>query len=137
MHHHIPLLKNNGNPRHIPIITNSNKKHSRPSCVAESDSPIDPFGLKLLYDFCMDSNNVYNLQFWVMVLIGMYIFLRGDEIMRLGFFSMIEEKTICNNDGTIAGLFVHVLGKTEKTKKFTSLDYDVKGHTHSSVIIFC
>ena len=51
-----------------------------------------------------------------MALIGVHLFLRGDEIMDLGFFSLMEEKTINNNDGTIAGLFVQNLGKTEKQK---------------------
>ena len=60
-HDHVLLLKNNGNPRHSPTIANANKKHSRPSYVAESDSLMAPLELKLLYNFCIDSNNVYKL----------------------------------------------------------------------------
>ena len=51
-----------------------------------------------------------------MVLIGVHLFLRGDEVMDLGFFILIEENAIHNNDGTIAGLFLQILGKTEKQK---------------------
>ena len=56
-----------------------------------------------------------------MVLFGVHLFLRGDEIMDLGFFSLIEENTICNNNGMIAGLFVQILGKTEKQKSLPSV----------------
>ena len=49
-----------------------------------------------------------------MTLFGVCLFLRGDETMNLGFFSLIEENAICNNNGMIAGLFAHILGKTEK-----------------------
>ena len=51
-----------------------------------------------------------------MFLIGVRLFLRIDEIMDLGLFSVTEENTIHNNDGTIAGLFVQMLDKTEIKK---------------------
>ena len=51
-----------------------------------------------------------------MVLFGVHLFLRGNEIMDLGFFSIINDNTIYNNDGTIDGLFVQIFGKTEKAK---------------------
>ena len=136
MCHHVPLLKNNGNPRHSPIITNANKKQSRPSYVLESYSPIAPLELKLLCDVCIDSNNVCEFQFWVMVLFGVHLFLRGDKIIDLGFFCLIEKNAICNNNGTIAGLLVHILGEL-KNKKNTSGEYDIMGYVHSSVVMSC
>ena len=51
-----------------------------------------------------------------MILFVTRLFLRGDEIMDLGFFSLMEEHDICNKDGTTSGLFVQILGKTEKQK---------------------
>ena len=65
----------------------------------------------------------------------MHLFLRDDEIINLGFFSLIEDNTICNKDGTIAGLLVNILGKTEKQKNVTSHDYNVMGYAHSSVVM--
>ena len=56
------------------------------------------------------------------MLFGVHLFLRGNEIMDLGLLSLMEENTICDNYGTIAGLFVQILGKTEK--KIYSRNYD-------------
>ena len=90
-----------------------------PSHVEESESPIAPLELKLLCDFCIDSHNVYELNFWKMVLIFVHVFLSGVEIMDLGFFSLMEENAIHSEDRTIAGLFVQNLGKSEKQKSLT------------------
>ena len=49
-----------------------------------------------------------------MVLFGAHLHLRGDKIMDLGFFILMVENIICNSNVTIAGLFVQILGKTEK-----------------------
>ena len=110
--------KNNANPRHSPIIVNTNKKYSIPSCVTESDSHIAPLELNLTCDFWIESNNVHRLECWIMVLFCMHLFLNGDEIMDLGFFILMEENAIHNNNGTISGLFVQILGKNKKQKSF-------------------
>ena len=46
-----------------------------------------------------------------MVLFGAYLFLRGDEIVDLGFFSLINERKIHNNNSTIAELLVQTKRK--------------------------
>ena len=52
----------------------------------KSDAPLSPVELKSLFDSLIVSWNVYKLQFWVMVLLSMHLFLRGDETVELGFF---------------------------------------------------
>ena len=72
-----------------------------------------------------------------MTLIGMHLFLRGNEIMDLGFFSLMEENTIYDEDGMIAGLLVQILGKNKKTKKNISHVYSIMGYAYSSVVVSC
>ena len=109
--------KNNGNPQFDLIISTAIKKHIYPECTPQSDSPISPMELKALCDLIMNSCNVCELQFWVMVLICVNLFLRGDKVMDLGFFSTLPQLTTCDDFGSISGLFVQVTGKTEKAKK--------------------
>ena len=71
-----------------------------------------------------------------MVLIGVRLFLRYEEIIDLRFFILMKENAIYDKDGTIAGLFVQILGKTEK-QHFSSRDYDNMAYSHSSVVMSC
>ena len=69
-------------------ISNAVKKHNNPSYEAKSDSPISSKELNILFDYCFSSPNIYKLQFWVLVLISICLFLRGDETVDIRFFSI-------------------------------------------------
>ena len=85
--HHIfaPHLKNNGNARFDLKASKSNEMNSCPERVPELDSSIRPMESKSVHDRMISIPNDHKLQFWVIVLTGIDLFLHGDEIMYLGF----------------------------------------------------
>ena len=48
---------------------------------------------------------------------SMHLFLRGDEMVDIGFFSVIESLTTYNENGTKASLMIEVRGKIKKKTK--------------------
>ena len=113
-HRYDPHLLNGGNPRNAMIVEESLKLYKNPHYQVKSDTPLSPVELKSLFDSLIVSWNIYKLQFWVMVLLSIHLFLRGDETVELGFFSVIEDLTTYSDNGTIASLMIEVYGKIEK-----------------------
>ena len=58
-------------------------------------------------------------------------FLRGDETVDLGFFSVIEHLTTCNDNGTTAILMIEVHGIIENKNKKPMMLVLHANHTHS------
>ena len=90
-HHHCdPHLLNSGNPRNAIVVEESLKKFVNPHYEAKSDTALSPVELKRLFDFLFTAWNIYKLQFWVMALMSMHLFLRGDEIVNICFFQALK-----------------------------------------------
>ena len=116
-HRYNPHLMNCGNPRHSMLMQDSVKKFKNHEHIVKSDTALSPIELKRLFDYLFSTWNVYKLQFWVMVLISVHLFLRGDETVDVGFFSIVADLCTYNDNGTISSLMVEIYGKIEKKNK--------------------
>lgn len=122
---------NSGNPRGSTIVQDSLKKNRNHEHITKSDTALSPLELKRLYEYLFSSWNIYKLQFWVMVLISINLFLRGDETIVMGHFSIISHLTTYNDDGTISSLMLEIYGKIEKKTKKPVMLVLCTNDTHS------
>ena len=92
------------------------KKHQCPHYQPNSDSALSPFEVKNINKKLLSSSctNVHNLQIWVMMLAGMKLFLRGDEIIKSRHDDIVSELAVFNVNGSLECMTMNVLGKEEE-----------------------
>lgn len=70
-------------------------------------------------------NNLYNMQTYVMMLIGIHLFLRADEVISLGFDNFqMDAAQVESPENRVDSLVVWVKGKTDKHRVFLRLYRD-------------
>jgi hypothetical protein len=71
-----------GNPRTAVVVKNTFKQSNIDGSgyVAEGDSALTPWELLSLRDRLLSTNSLWDLEFWVMTLIAIKLFLREDEV---------------------------------------------------------
>ena len=101
------------NPRSLHLVKNAAKKCLLPKHCPNSESALSPVELKNSHDKLLPNlcNNVYNLQLWVMMLFGVKLFLRGDEILSFKHEDITKEPAVISFNGTIECLPMKMLGK--------------------------
>ena len=80
-----------------------------------SDSALSPVEFKKMHNNLLPNlcTSVCNLQFLVMTLFGINLFLRGNEITSLNHEDIEKELAVMSYNGTIECLPIHTLGKKE------------------------
>ena len=110
-----------GNPRNSTLVQESTNKFKNHLHIAKSDTVLSPIDLKRLFDCLFSAWNVCELQFWVMVLMFSQLFLRGDQTVDIGYFSIMEDLTAYKGDGTIASFMLKKDGKFEKKQNKSTI----------------
>lgn len=80
--HTTAQLWRRGNPRTAVVVKNTFKQSNIDGSgyVAEGDSALTPWELLSLRDRLLSTNSLWDLEFWVMTLIAIKLFLREDEV---------------------------------------------------------
>ena len=68
------------------VVEESLKKYKNTHYETQSDTALSPIELKSLSASLFTAWNICKLKVWVMVLMSINLFLRGDETVDIGFF---------------------------------------------------
>ncbi|KAI3646049.1 hypothetical protein MP228_008977 [Amoeboaphelidium protococcarum] len=110
-----------GNPRDCTKLQNVFQRvfKDQASHVVRGDSALTPWELIKLRNYCISKNNLYDLMFYVMTLVGCKLFLRNSELTDLKFSSedginaINWELTSFSPSGELVGLAFNIKGKTD------------------------
>lgn len=112
-----------GNPRYSPDV-------KKAVCVAEQETrshksrkcpQLLPVEVERLRVYLTATNKLADYQMYVLILIGIHLFLRFDEVTNLSFDHYLPEYTVVRQDGYIERLLFKVKGKADKHDVLLSL----------------
>lgn len=112
-----------GNPRYsnevdraMRTATELTQNHQSRKC-----PQLLPSEVNTLRRYLCGTNNISDYQIYVMILLGIYMFLRFDEVANLSFDHYLPEYTVVRRDGYIENLLFKVKGKADKCYVYLSL----------------
>lgn len=107
-----PLLWRKGNPKNCSLIENVVRKNTKDGSgyVAQGDS----WELLDIREFLLNSNELFDFEIFVMILILVKLFLRQDEVSTLQICSFKKDLSVVSLDGFVDGLGVEIQGKSGK-----------------------
>lgn len=118
--HHVgkPRLWRCGNPSCSELVDNTRRSSNRESMNYEKKGN---FALMIdeIYTIrqrLISSGSLYDYQIWVMILIGVHLFLRSDELENMQLNHFLVNLTAKDDLGRVDQLVVSVQGKTEKAQ---------------------
>lgn len=103
-----------GNPTKNHVFTNTVAKCMKDGAmyVERGDSQLLPSDLRALRTHLLSTNDLDNLQMWVVVLLGCKLFLRSDEILTVTFEDVIDE-LIVRVDEHVHSITFRIMGKAD------------------------
>ena len=116
IHHRMrPQLWRRGDPRTHQVLKNAVKTSYKNGSgyIAEGDSPLTPWELIQIRNSRVFTGNVEDLQFFVVVILAVKLFLRSDEFLTLTDTSIQWDVSSLNRDGSLKGLAIKIQGKTD------------------------
>jgi hypothetical protein len=107
-------IKRVGQPTHCSKFVNARKSLVDPDYEAKGSCPVSPWQVRKLGEVLLHQGLV-GLMFWVIVLIGINLYLRADcEVLAIALNSFISTAFIIQPNGRIDALCVKIRGKTDK-----------------------
>jgi hypothetical protein len=110
-----PRLWRKGNPNLCSIVENCLKSSNAEGSayVPNGDSPLTPWELQNIRMKLISSNDISDLQLWVMILISCKLFLCSEEICQIKFEDFNGDISCVNSEGTVSGLALKIQGKSD------------------------
>ena len=110
-----PRLSRTGNPAEHTIFTNTVKQTKKDGAAycERGDSQLLPSDLRNLRTYLLSTNDVSDLQMWVVVLLGCKLFLRPDEVLHIKMSGIMPE-LIVRDEGDVRSIMLEVMGKADK-----------------------
>lgn len=115
-HRGSPLLWRKGNPKNCTLIEDVLNKNTKDGSdyVAEGDSPLTPWELMDIRQHLVNSNDLFDFQIFVMILLSVKLFLRADEICSLKIENFNQDLFVLSEKRFVEGLAVTIQGKSDK-----------------------
>lgn len=112
-----------GNPRYsnevnkaMIIAKEETQNHRSKKC-----AQLLPSEVETLRKYLFSTNKIADYQLYVMILLGIHLFLRFDEVANFSFTQYLPEFTVVRRDGYIEKLLFKVKGKADKHDVYLSL----------------
>jgi hypothetical protein len=105
-----------GNPRQGDEFKNVVKQMLKVAVdrdLSRSTFAYAPHELRAIRDHCLATNNLYDMMIWTIMIIGIKLFLRVDEVLSLTVEDF-QTNLFVLNKLNVTGLMVEVFGKSEK-----------------------
>jgi hypothetical protein len=105
-----------GNPRQCDEFKNVVKQMLKVAVdrdLSRSTFAYAPHELRAIRDHCLATNNLYDLMIWTIMIIGIKLFLRVDEVLNLTVEDFKTNLFVLNKLN-VTGLMVEVFGKSKK-----------------------
>lgn len=111
-----PLLWRRGNPKNCSLLENVISKNTKVGSgyVAKGDSPLTPWEIADMRECLVNSNNLFDLQLYVMILLSIKLFLREEELASIKIESFNEDLFVISSTGFVEGLSLFIQGKSDK-----------------------
>jgi hypothetical protein len=123
-HRGAPRLWRQGNPKDCDLMTNVVNRNSKDGSdyMAQGDSPLTPWEVMDIRTHLMSSNDLADLQFYVMMIVSIKLFLRSEEVVDLSHVQINKDISIISSSGHVEGLaltikvFVSVTSKSRENQ---------------------
>lgn len=120
-----PQIWRTGNPKESNYMADLLRQNTvdGSSYIKGGSTPLTPWELIAIKDYCVSSNKLWELMFWTMTIVATKLFLRHDEITNLKFSDANQENclnkelTVFNADGSIESLAFFIKGKCDPVRK--------------------
>lgn len=123
--YHIGELKlyRRGNPRYSDVVTKalSIAKEETQDHRSRKCAQLLPSEVETLRKFLFSTNKIADYQLYVMMLLGIHMFLRFDEVAYFSFTQFLPEFTVVRSDGYVEKMLFKVKGKADKHYVYLSL----------------
>ena len=100
--------------------------------VVKSNLQLSPWDLRRIRSYLTsdfeknDSQWIENMKLWTMIIVGVRLFLRCDEIISMKTNDFVENLQLINDHGTVNTVAVKVKGKSDKIPQILLIHNDFK-----------
>jgi hypothetical protein len=124
-HYGRPAIWSRGNPKHSEILEYCVKQTAKEGATyqPDGDSPLTPWELLDIRTNLISSNELWDFELWLLILISCKMSLREDEVSELQDFhpeniqSLNYDLFVVSETGNVEGITLNIKGKTDKVIK--------------------